>query len=340
MRVTQRDIARLADVSQATVSRVLAGDARVEEVIRSRVMRVMREQNYKPDVRARALRSKRAGLIGLVINRPEGGIGDDPFFAHLIGSILDKLSGTPYHLCIDHVAEGTSHKAIYDEMLRTRRVDGLILVESEARDERIVKLQEDNFPFVLIGNPGDFSGILSVDNDNVFAAELATRHLIEQGYRRIAMLAGPRGVTVSEDRICGYVAAAQDSETPVNVIHAGFGLETAYNYALEALSQPNRPDAFVVLDDYMAIGVVMAARQLKISIPDQLGIVSFNDTAYCNFTEGGLSSVSLNISRIVGEAVRRLLGTIENKATFREKRMIIPVELKERGSSTRTGRSQ
>ena len=335
MRVTQRDIARIADVSQATVSRVLAGDARVEEAIRCRVVDVMRQQNYQPDVRARALRSKRAGLIGLVIKRPQGGISNDPFFAALIASILDQLSGTPYHLCIDQVSNESSHEAIYDEMLRTRRVDGLILVESEARDERIERLQQDSFPFVLIGNPLHFGEVLSVDNDNVYAGELVTRHLVEQGFTRIGFLGGRQGVTVSDDRIAGYQRAIRGVQNQHLIWHSEFGLEPAKAAAHEILSSPDRPDALVVLDDYMSMGLILAARQCGLRIPQDLAIASFNDTSFCQFIDGGLTSVSLNIGKIVAESCKRLLASIEGKANYKEPRSIIPVELKVRESSRR-----
>jgi len=335
MRVTQRDIARIADVSQATVSRVLAGDSRVEIAIRDRVVGVMRQQNYKPDVRARALRSKNSGLVGLVINRPQGGISNDPFFAALIASILDQLSGTPYHLCIDQVSSDTSHEAIYDEMLRTRRVDGLILVESEARDERIKKLQQDKFPFVLIGNPLHFAEVLSVDNDNVYAGELATRHLIENGFKRIGFLGGRQGITVSDDRIAGYQRAIRCHQEQHLIWHSDFGLEAARLAATEVLTCKDRPDALVVLDDYMAMGLILAARQCGLKIPSDLGIVSFNDTSFCQFIDGGLTSVSLNISQIVAESCRRLLASIEGNANFRDPRSIVSVELRVRKSSQR-----
>lgn len=335
MRVTQRDIARIADVSQATVSRVLAGDSRVEIAIRERVVGVMRQQNYKPDVRARALRSKSSGLIGLVIKRPQGGISNDPFFAALIASILDQLSGTPYHLCIDQVSNESSHEAIYDEMLRTRRVDGLILVESEARDERIKKLQQDKFPFVLIGNPLHFAEVLSVDNDNVYAGELATRHLIENGFKRIGFLGGRQGITVSDDRIAGYQRAIRGHQEQHLIWHSDFGLEAARLAATEVLTCKDRPDALVVLDDYMAMGLILAARQCGLKIPQDMGVASFNDTSFCQFIDGGLTSVSLNIPQIVAESCRRLMAAIEGKANLRDPRSIIPVELQVRESSRR-----
>lgn len=340
MRVTQQDIAKLANVSQATVSRVLSGDARVETEIKDRVLAVIRDTNYQPDVRARSLRSKRTGLIGLVVKRPSGGLNDDPFFANLIAQIMDYLAGRPYHLCVDMVSSATSQEAIYDELLRTRRVDGLILVESEARDERIQRLQDDEFPFVLIGNPlaaNGHSNLWSVDNDNVLAGQLATEHLLANGYQRVGFLSGPRGLTVSEDRLTGYRDALEGTQNPELVWYSDFGHEAARVAAMRLLTSDRKPDALVVLDDFMAMGVVMAARELGIAIPRDLGLVSFNDSTICDLMEHGLTSVSLNIPQIVRSACGRLLKIIEGKQIFGSRRMIVPCELQVRGSSQRYG---
>jgi DNA-binding LacI/PurR family transcriptional regulator len=337
MRVTQRDIARLAKVSQATVSRVLSGDPRVEEDIRERVEHVMREQNYRPDVRARALRNKRAGFIGLVIKRPQGGIANDPFYANLIASIVDQLAGTDFHLCIDVASNDYSHEAIYDEMLRTRRVDGLILVESEAADERIRRLQLDKFPFVLIGNPLHFAEVHSVDNDNVLASELVTKHLMEQGYKRIAFLGAKTGITVSDDRIAGYQRAIRGFQEDHLVFHTDFGSESAKESALSILRQSDRPDALVVLDDYMALGVATAARELGLQVPSQLGIVSFNDTTLCEVIGGGLTSVNLNIKGLVKETINKLVNIIDGEEQLGKTRQIVPCTLSIRESSRLKG---
>lgn len=330
MRVRQQDIAKLARVSQATVSRVLAGDSKVDAKITARVRAVMTQHNYQPDVRARSLRNKKTGLIGLVIKRPHGGLVNDPFFANLVAEIMDYLDGQPFHLCLDIASDDQTQGSIYDEMLRTRRVDGLILVESEAKDERIARLEADEFPFVLIGNPQE-SSVWSVDNDNVLAGEMATRHLLDQGYSRVGMIAGPVGITVSEDRIEGFRKAAGASAP---VWNSGFGSDAARETALTALSSV---DALVVLDDFMAMGVVQAARSLGKRIPQDLGIVSFNDSNLCELLDCGLTSVSLNIREIVRIACEQLFDAIEAQEGVRAQRRIIPCELKARGSSRRSG---
>jgi DNA-binding LacI/PurR family transcriptional regulator len=335
MRVTQQDIARIANVSQATVSRVLSGDEKVEPTIRDRVLEAMRKHNYQPDVRARSLRSSRAGLIGLVVNRPHGGLNEDPFFASLTAEIVSYLQGKPYHLCLEMAAGESRETAIYDEMLRTRRVDGLILVESEARDHRIERLQQDKFPFVLLGNSLASGQIHSVDNDNVQAAELATTHLLDAGYKRVGFLGARAGVTVSDDRITGYQRAVRGRQDDHLIWHSDFGATAARETAAKILKSANAPDALVVLDDFMAMGVVLAAREHNVRVAQDLGLVAFNDTKVCDLVEGGLSSVSLNIDEIVTVACDRLLRIIEHRPITGPRRVVVPTQLRVRGSSVR-----
>jgi DNA-binding LacI/PurR family transcriptional regulator len=311
---------------------VLAGDDRVESAIRGRVLDIVRHHNYQPDVIARSLRLRRTGLIGLVLKRPHGGLTDDPFFAALTAGIMDFLCGYPYHLCVDVVTDDASQEGIYDEMLRTRRVDGLILVEPEAADERIALLQRDKFPFVLIGNPKD-NDIYSVDNDNVHAGRIATCHLIENGFRKIAFLGGPKHLTVSDDRIEGYRQAMEHVGLEPIVRHSDFGFEPARLMAVDLLAV-QRPDALVVLDDFMACGAVLASRQLNLKIPERVGLVAFNDSNLCSLLDVGLTSVSLSIDRIVQAAVCTLLRVIEgDDSSEMPARQIIPCDLKVRGSS-------
>lgn len=339
MRLTQSDIARIANVSQATVSRVVAGDTRVEASVAETVRRVMTEHDYRPDQRARSLRGKGSGMIGLVVRRPPAGLAEDPFFATLVSHILDFLVGTPYHLCLDVVPTLQSQQAIYDELLRTRRVEGLILVESESKDRRIYKLHSDHFPFVLIGN---FAGpdeagvdVPSVDNDNVLAGEMSTAHLLDNGYRRVGILGGPPGITVSEDRINGYQRAIRDRQSEELIWHSEFGYEAAKIAARSILSGRNRPDALVVLDDFMAMGVTNAARDMGISIPGELGVVGFNDSILCSLISGGLTSVSLNIPRIVSSACGMLIKILSGNPETGPRKVTIPCELSIRGSSVR-----
>ncbi len=331
MRVTQIHIAQLAKVSQATVSRVISGDTRVEADAKARVLKAMREHNYRPDVRAQALRTRRTGMIGLVIQRPNPRLAADPFFSSLVTALMGELSSRSSHLCIDMVKDETAQGAIYDELLRTRRVDGLILVEPRHEDPRVHLLQEDRFPFVVIGNPRN-PLIASVDNDNVFAGYMAAQHLIQQGYTQVGFVGGAPGLAVSDERIDGYRKAIEEAGLEPIVWHSSFGLDESRASALSIFEKNPKIEALVVLDDMMALGFVSAAKQKDIRLGDDLALVSFNDSYLCHLVEGGLTSVTLNIEQLVSRAVSKLMTIIEGGelASVRE---IVGCEIVVRGTS-------
>ncbi|MBX3115001.1 MAG: LacI family DNA-binding transcriptional regulator [Fimbriimonadaceae bacterium] len=334
MRVTQQDIARISAVSQATVSRVLAGDSRVEPETRDRVLAVIEESNYQPDVRAQSLRTKRTNLIGIVLQRSPTDATDDPFIAALITEITHALSSTKYHLCID-IANSAEHQSrVYDELLRTRRIDGLLLVEPEKDDPRLTRLQKDDFPFVVIGNP-KVAAWHSVDNDNVMASRMATLHLIEEGHPTIAFLCGPKGVAVSDDRVTGYQMAMHERGLKPAVLHCDFGHDAAFCLATDQFESGQIPSALLVMDDFMATGVIKAAGNVGVSIPDQMALASFNNSTLCGLIPNGLTSVNMNLAGLVQRGIEKLIQLIENGERVEPSRYVVPCELVIRGSSRR-----
>lgn len=332
MRVTQQDIAKMALVSQATVSRVLAGDVKVEDDKRTKVLSAMDQLNYRPDVRAQSLRKKQTHLVGIVLKRGNDALKEDPFFASLLSEITAVLSDTPYHLCLDIARNSHKQSILYDELLRSRRVDGLILVEPEVNDPRLTKLQQDRFPFVVIGNPRT-SHFHSVDNDNVLAGRTATLHLIENGFTNIGFISGPEGVVVGDDRVTGYRMAMEENGLSPRIWYSDFGLESAACTAQDILELRNRPEAMVVLDDFMATGVARSATKAGLKIPGDLALVSFNDSNLSQLIEGGLTSVNMNFEMLVQEAVTKLLAIIQNEGPPNPTRHVVPCELKIRKSS-------
>ena len=324
----------MAEVSQATVSRVLAGDTRVEPDTRSRVLGVMEEANYRPDVRAQSLRRKRTQLIGLVLKRERNDSADDPFVSALVTEITQSLSNTQYHLCFD-IAHSSDHQSrVYDEMLRSRRVDGLVLVEPEADDPRLQLLNKDEFPFVVIGNPR-IAAWHSVDNDNVLASRMATLHLIDEGHSEITFLSGPIGIAVSDDRITGYEMAMRERKLNPRVIPCEFGHEAAYCKALDLVETHTLPQAMLVMDDFMSTGVIKAAAQAGVSVPGDMALASFNDSTICQLIPHGLTSVNMNLPILVQQAVKKLLQIIDDKERVEPSRYVVPCELVVRGSSRR-----
>lgn len=332
--LTQNQIAKLSQVSQATVSRVLRGDPRVNEELRQRVLAVIEKHGYVPDARAQSLRSQRTQILGLVVHRSPRQLARDPFFSALIASILDAAGKAGYHLCVDAARAVQSRQAIYEELLRTRRVDGLILVEPQTRDERMPRLLQEGFPFVLIGRYEPVEAVYSVDNDNIGAAHMATTYLIRKGYQRIAYLSGPRGLFVCEDRHQGYQQALQEAGLPYQpemVIWGDFSEAHGYRAMCRLLSLPEPPTAVVAVDDLVAIGALRAAKEQGVDVPGQLAIVGFNDSPFCQYVDPPLTSVAVDIHALAQRATALLIQLIEHHEAS-PRRYIVPCHLVERSS--------
>ncbi|MCS7310587.1 MAG: LacI family transcriptional regulator [Armatimonadetes bacterium] len=333
--LTQNQIAKLSRVSQATVSRVLRGDPRVTEELRQRVLAVIEQHGYVPDARAQSLRSQRTGILGLVVHRSPKQLARDPFFSALIAAIIDFAGKAGYHLCVDAARAVQSRRAIYEELLRTRRVDGLILVEPQTQDERMPHLLEEGFPFVLIGRYEPTDAVYSVDNDNIGAGRMATEYLLRKGHRRIAYISGPRGLFVCEDRHTGYQQALREAGEccpPELVVWGDFTEEHGYRAMSRLLGLPEPPTAVVAVDDLVAIGALRAAKERGVAVPQQLAVVGFNDSPFCQYVEPPLSSVAVDIRTLAQIATDLLIRQIEGRDPA-QRRHIVPCHLVERESA-------
>ncbi|GIV08429.1 MAG: LacI family transcriptional regulator [Fimbriimonadales bacterium] len=331
----QIEIARLAGVSQATVSRVLKGDPQVNEAMRERVLAVVQELGYVPDSRAQSLRSQRTRLLGLVIHRAPEALASDPFFSALIASIVEQAGKHEYHLCVDTARTARSQRAIYEELLRTRRVDGLILVESESHDKRIERLSCEGFPFVLIGRYEPEDAIATVDNDNIGAAYMATDYLIRTGRTRVAYIGGPAGLTVTRDRLQGYKSALEAHGLAYDarlVAFADFNLRSASSAMTDLLGCSAPPDAVLAMDDLIALSAMREAKRQGRRIPDDIAFIGFNDSPLCQYVEPSLTSIAVEIPALARRATEMLVKLIEGHEPT-PKRQIVPARLVKRESA-------
>jgi len=335
--LNQTEIARIAKVSQATVSRVLNNDPQVKEELRQRVLAAVEAHDYVPDARAQSLRSsnKSSQTLGLVIHRAPAQLAHDPFFSALIAAILDQGGRHGYHLCVDAARTVHSRRAIYEELLRSRRVDGLILVESETDDERIARLNTQGFPFVLIGRYERVETIYSVDNDNVGAAKMATDYFIQKGHTRIAYIGGPEGLVLTRDRLAGYQSALAEAGLEGDPSLAQFGdftEQSGSQIMLHLLALPRPPTAVLALDDTLALGAMRAAKRNGLRIPEEVAIIGFNNSPLCSYVEPALTSVAVDIPELARTATDMLIDLIEGCA-IEPKRRIVPSHLVIRSSA-------
>jgi LacI family transcriptional regulator len=314
---TLEEIAEIAGVSRSTVSRVVNDDPRVSAAARERVLSVIQEQNYIPNAAARSLASRRTRIIGLLISPSVGVILSDPFFTDLIQGAVRAGNDSDYILTI-LMETGDSDKTadrIYRRFIRSRHVDGVVILSSVVEDPIVDRLKDDRFPFVLIGrHPNHLVNFVDIDNRS--AAREAVSHLLAHGYRRIGIVDGPSNMIASIDRYAGYVTALQEagrSPDPALTVYSDFTRRGAYRAMqnmLASIAVP--PEAMFVASDTMASGVLQALRDNGLRVPDDVAVMGFDGLDETLVSQPILSTVHQPIRELGAQGVQALIDLLEH----------------------------
>lgn len=312
------DIARLAGVSRSTVSRVVNDDPRVSDDVRARVRQTIDEVGYEPNAAARALASRRTGIIGLVIPRDFATVHSDPWFPPLIQACLDAARDADLSvmLLMESVEDPEAVQRLIQRFVRARTLDGLLLTNSLEHDLLVPRLQEMGFPYILIGRPVE-AGRNFVDVTNRQSSREITRHLLSHGRSRPAMINGQEVVIPALDRRLGFEDAVREAgidPATAPVLFVEFSRPGAHDAALELLSREERPDCIYTASDSIAIAVMNAAASLNIHVPEELGVVGFDDIMSERNERIGLTTVRQPVREMAAEAVRLLNDLIHNRA--------------------------
>ncbi|NTW03299.1 MAG: LacI family transcriptional regulator [Oscillochloris sp.] len=311
--VTIEEIARLADVSRSTVSRVLNNHPSVRPQVRERILGIMRDQNYTPNAAARSLASSRSQVISVVIPRSAAQIFTDPFFALVLQGISEACSASGYFLMLSMVT-AEREEGFYTQVLHSRNFDGVILLSSDVDDPLLPRLIRDTTPVVLIGQHPYIEGVISVDVENREGARLAVSHLISLGHRRIATISGPLMMTAGLARRDGYkqaLLAAGISINPELMVEGDFTQEGGYSAMQRLLALPEYPHAVFVASDTMAIGALRALTEVGLRVPTDIALVGFDDLPAAAYTSPPLTTVRQPIGELGATAVRILIEQIE-----------------------------
>ncbi|HUS15841.1 MAG TPA: LacI family DNA-binding transcriptional regulator [Chloroflexia bacterium] len=309
------EVARLAGVSRSTVSRVVNDDSRVSDMVRTRVQEIIREHDYHPNAAARSLASRRTRIIGLLIPQAASALFSDPFFPNLIQATVDACNSADYNLMMlmDSARESNATDRLHRRVIRGHHLDGLIIASNFVDDPFVKRLQDDRYPFVQVGRHPRYREISFVDVDSHGAARAAVTHLLDHGYRRIAIISGVRNMIAAIDRYGGYVSALQEAgllPEPELAVHGDFTQEGGYR-AMRALL-PHRPDAVFAASDTMAIGALRAATEAGLLVPDDVAIIGFDNIPQSANTHPPLTTVTQSIADLGREAVSNLLDLIDH----------------------------
>lgn len=309
-RATINDVARVAEVSKKTVSRVINQSPFVREDTRERVKAVIEQLGFTPDPQARGLAFRRSFLVGLIYDNPS-----PTYVVNMQQGVLDALKGSGLELVV-HPCNRNSETLLGDirGFVERQRLFGVIMPPSVSEDERVISLlKELDCPYVRIASVSlDDAAFMVVTNDWIGAAE-AARHLAELGHRKIGLVRGPDLFRSSQVRGKGFSDALAECGIP---LEAKYDFRGAYTFesGVEAghalLSLPEPPTAIFTLNDDMAIGVMQAARERGLELPRDLSVVGFDDLPMAARVWPNLTSVRLPIRDMGRMAAEKLLAPL------------------------------
>lgn len=331
-RPTQYDVARLAGVSQAAVSQVLnnSASASIPEETRQRIWKAVEIVGYQPNVLARSLRVGKTHMLGLIF--PDSA---NPFFAE-IGKHMENLAYTMgYSVILCNTGGDPERERFYADSLSRKQVDGIIFVAGGNRADCLALLLERDIPVVVVDRDLPDCSVDTVLLDNFHGGLLAVRHLLDLGHRRIGCITGPSNVNPSADRVSAYRVGLKERNIDVDemLIRQGdFQMRSGWERALELLSLPERPTAIFACNDLMAIGVLRAAAEHNLSVPDDLSVVGFDNIELSSYTAPPLTTVAQPTNEIGVKAVTLLLERIKDHER-EPRRELLEASLIVRGSS-------
>ena len=332
MRPTQKDIAKLAQVSQATVSLVLNGisDGSVPQVTQRKILRAAKRLGYVPNRVAQSLRTQQTKTIACIV--PDI---TNPFYPALERGAQKSSEINGYDVLIYNTDGLPAKERKCLDRLLEGRVDGVIGVFFHVTARDLRPLLERKIAVVRIEPNPKKTGPWPLDNlfvDNAAGAKAGTQYLIERGHRRIAMIAGTGGP--ERNRVSGYLQALEEAALKPQLVSRGnFNEESGYRSTKELLSTGTRPTAIFAGNDLMAFGAMNAIREAKLTIPRDIAVLGFDDIFAARFVTPPLSTISqfqYELGRVAAEMVLERLNQLPPETPGRERQM--PFEVIKRQS--------
>lgn len=318
--VSSTDVARLAGVSQAAVSRVFTPGASVSNEMRAKVMAAAKQLGYRPNAIARSLIQRSTRIIGLVMVRFM-----NPFYARLLQEFTGRLQALGYWTLLLNVAHGDELEKTLPAALQYQ-VDGLIVTSATLSSRLADECAQYGTPVVLFNRYSLDSNVNAVCCDNVRGGRLVADALANAGHQRIAYIAGEPGSSTNQDRERGFTSWLQERGHEVAFVEQGdYSYESGYAAAKRLLDRPDRPDALFCANDMMAMAALDVARcELNLRVPDDIAIVGFDDIQQASWPKYDLTTVRQPVERMVDATVELLLSAIEAPDGERVLRMIPP----------------
>ncbi len=324
--VTSRDVARVAGVSQATVSRVLSASPLVTDETRLRVVAAMEKVGYTPNRSARAMRTGRTGTFGVVVSDLA-----NPFYPQLLEALSRALDERDVRMTVWISDEGRNQAAL--DAIAERAIDGVIFTTVGEESTELRAAIERESPFVLVNRTLPMLSCDQVSSANDVGSAMATRHLLEQGCTRLAYLEGAASSTTATERLRGFQSALAEVDLkPVSVTGGSYSYESGRERALELFNVDNPPDGLVCGNDIVAFGALDAARERGLDVPRDVKVIGYDDVAMASWPAFSLSTIRQDADLLAGFAVDALMRRVATPHMAPHRTIVQPA-LVRRGST-------
>jgi len=336
MSATIYEVARAAGVSTATVSRALNGSAKVADRTKHRITEAIAALGYQPNHVARSLVLKATHTIAVML--PDI---TNPFFPALVKGVQLAADEEGYAVLLAHTGGDPAKEESYFQVLRGQQVDGVLLVGLVSAPESLKGLVGRGLPVVMLDRPVDLPGSATVRVDHRAGGRIATEHLLELGHHRIAHIAGPKGLGVSQQRLDGYRRALSSRGVAFEeslVAEGDFSEDGGYRGIQELLRARTRFTALFAANDLSAIGAMTALREHGLQVPGDVSVVGFDDIHLASYTSPKLTTVRQPIYDMGRAAAKLLIDARRKKVSLKDK--IFDGELVVRESTVQAPKSR
>lgn len=326
-------IAHRCGVSRSTVSRVINNSPNVRPEVRERVLQVLKETNFQPNLAARSLAAGATHILGLVIPIGVSHLFVDPYMPLLIQGISAECNARDYSVML-WLADPEYERRMIAQILHSGLIDGVIVSSQLVGDPLIDALVDHHFPFVVVGRVATPRPVYSVDVDNIAGACRAAEHLLSLGRSRLATITGPSGSPASADRLEGYYEALRRNGLDMHPewVDAGnFTQEGGYE-AMRRLLE-HQPDAVFAASDAMAQGALRAITEAGLRVPQDVALAGFDDMPFAAHMNPPLTTIHQPIELMGSMAVNLLLERLHAPDADQPERVLLPTELIVRESS-------
>jgi LacI family transcriptional regulator len=328
MAITLKDIAEKTGKSVTTVSRALHDFDDVSPETKVFVRRVADELGYIPNITARQLQKQRTDTIGLILPS-ENPRTSDPFFSELLSGIVGESTQNGVGLLVSIHPPTDNETELYLEYIRSRRVDGFIVIRTQRQDPRIDLLMKYSFPFVSFGRVNGNNTFPLIDEDGQLGIQEAVSHLVGLGHTRLAFIAEPTHFTKAYHRLQGFCQALEEHGLAINqnlIIEGGFRQRSGHLIGDQLLDMPNPPTAIVACNDLLALGAMRAIQERGLVVGKDTSVTGFDDIVLADYVNPPLTTCH-QPARQIGKMIYQMLIKEINQETLDERQIILKPEL-------------